>query len=97
MTTETAAFPHPEGQDPLALRGLREPGFLLCNREGLWITEDATHMARVLLLDAQGDLNVVLSHLHSPQTIVEASPGRCLVAEQGRNRVLELQRETARP
>ena len=88
---------HPEGRDPLVLQGLREPGFLLCNREGLWITEDATHMARVLLLDARGDLNVVLSHLHSPQTIVETSPGRYLVAEQGRNRVLELQRETARP
>ncbi|MDH4557295.1 hypothetical protein E8F11_19310 [Pseudomonas sp. BN417] len=86
-----------DGPDPVVLDGLREPGFLLCNREGLWITEDATHMARVLLLDAQGDLNVVLSHLRSPQTIVEASPGHYLVAEQGRNRVLELQRATAEP
>ncbi|NWL76861.1 hypothetical protein DM872_08370 [Pseudomonas taiwanensis] len=81
-----------DGQDPVAIEGLHEPGFLLCNRDGLWVTEDATHMARVLLLDATGKLNVVLSHLRSPQTIVETAPGRYLVAEQGRNRVLELLR-----
>ncbi|MFC4861392.1 hypothetical protein ACS8MQ_09660 [Pseudomonas sp. MAHUQ-62] len=81
-----------DGQDPVAIDGLRDPGFLLCNHDGLWVTEDATHMARVLLLDAKGDLNVVLSHLRSPQTIVEVASGRYLVAEQGRKRVLELQR-----
>lgn len=86
-----------DGRDPVALDGLREPGFLLCNREGLWITEDTTHMARVLLLDAHGGLNVVLSHLRSPQTIVETTPGRYLVAEQGRNRVLELERQEDHP
>ena len=86
-----------DGNDPVVLDGLREPGFLLCNREGLWITEDATHMARVLLLDGQGGLNVVLSHLRSPQTIVETAPGRYLIAEQGRNRVLELARQDDHP
>ncbi|WP_271412085.1 hypothetical protein [Pseudomonas sp. Q1-7] len=85
----------PDGQDPVVLDNLREPGFLLCNREGLWVTEDATHMARVLLLAPHGDLTVVLSHLRSPQTIVETAPGRYLVAEQGRNRVLELARQDA--
>ncbi len=82
-------------QDPVVIDGLHEPGFLLCNQDGLWVTEDATHMARVLLLDAAGKLQVVLSHLRSPQTIVEANPGRYLVAEQGRNRVLELQRNAS--
>lgn len=85
------------GMDPVAIDGLREPGFLLCNREGLWVTEDATHMARVLLLDTHGNLNVVLSHLRSPQTIVETAPGRYLVAEQGRDRVLQLERDGERP
>ncbi|OWJ91151.1 hypothetical protein B6S59_25620 [Pseudomonas sp. A46] len=84
---------HADGRDPVVLDGLREPGFLLCNQDGLWVTEDATHMARVLLLSPQGRLSTVLSHLRSPQTIVEISPGRYLVAEQGRNRVLELQDE----
>ncbi|MFZ6044880.1 hypothetical protein ACFW0H_01985 [Pseudomonas sp. CR3202] len=86
----------PDGHDPVVLDGLNQPGFLLCNKEGLWITEDATHTARVLLLDARGELNVVLSHLRSPQTIVETAPGQYLVAEQGRNRVLELKRESTR-
>ncbi|WP_082073239.1 hypothetical protein [Pseudomonas sp. LFM046] len=83
----------PDGKDPVVLDGLREPGFLLCNRDGLWITEDATHMARVLLLDGADHLSTVLSHLRSPQSMVEVAPGRYLVAEQGRNRVLELQQE----
>ncbi|MCO6058834.1 hypothetical protein NG726_19420 [Pseudomonas sp. MOB-449] len=87
----------PDGQDSIVLDDLREPGFLLCNREGLWITEDATHLARVLLLNNQGSLSTVLSHLRSPQTIVEVSPGRYLVAEQGRNRVLELKRRPPAP
>ncbi|PZE12033.1 hypothetical protein DMX10_18200 [Pseudomonas sp. 57B-090624] len=81
-----------DGSDPVVLDGLREPGFLLCNLEGLWITEDATHMARVFLWEGLSDLKVVLSHLRSPQTIVEATPGQYLVAEQGRDRVLELGR-----
>ncbi|BAN48941.1 hypothetical protein [Metapseudomonas resinovorans] len=80
------------GRDPVVLDGLREPGFMLCNHDGLWITEDATHMARVLRLDSNGRLEVVLSHLRSPQTIVETAAGRYLVAEQGRNRILELRR-----
>lgn len=85
------------GQDPVVLDGLREPGFLMCNREGLWITEDANHQARVLLLDRRNQLHPVLAHLRSPQTIVETEPGRYLVAEQGRNRVLELERASAAP
>lgn len=87
----------PDGSDPVVLKGLREPGFLLCNHDGLWITEDSTHMARVLLWEGMSNLNTVLSHLRSPQSIIETAPGRYLVAEQGRNRVLELDRIPARP
>lgn len=87
----------PDGSDPVVLKGLREPGFLLCNHDGLWITEDSTHMARVLLWEGMNKLTTVLSHLRSPQTIVETASGQYLVAEQGRNRVLELDREPVRP
>lgn len=81
-----------EGNDPLVLEGLNQPGYLLCTADGLWITEDATHMARLLLLIAGGRQHTVLSHLRSAQTIVQTAPGRYLLAEQGRNRVLSLQR-----
>lgn len=80
------------GEDRLVQAGLNEPGFLLCSSEGLWITEDATHMARVLLLDPAGQLQVVLDHLRSVQTIIAWTPGHYLLAEQGRQRILELSR-----
>lgn len=80
------------GEDRLVQAGLDDPGFLLCSAEGLWITEDTTHMARVLLLDPAGQLQVVLDHLRSVQSIIALAPGRYLLAEQGRNRILELNR-----
>ncbi len=80
------------GEDKLVQANLNEPGFLLCTAEGLWITEDATHMARVLLLDPAGQLQVILQHLRSIQTIIALEPGHYLLAEQGRNRILELKR-----
>ncbi|WP_369959129.1 hypothetical protein [Pseudomonas benzenivorans] len=80
------------GQDILVQDGLNDPGFLLCSDDGLWITEDATHMARVLLLDRAGQLQVVLDHLRSVQSIIAVAPGRYLLAEQGRSRILQLDR-----
>lgn len=80
-----------EGQDRVVLTGLNQPGYLLCNNAGLWITEDATHMARLLRLTPDGQLHTVLSHLRSAQTLIEIRPGYYLLAEQGRNRVLSLQ------
>ncbi|WP_256657367.1 strictosidine synthase family protein [Pseudomonas sp. 2FE] len=80
------------GEDKLVQANLNEPGFLLCSADGLWITEDATHMARVLLLDPAGQLQVILQHLRSIQTIIALEPGRYLLAEQGRNRILEIKR-----
>lgn len=81
-----------DGNDPEVLGDLDQPGFLLCNADGLWVSEDATHMARLLLLDRDGQLHTVLSHLRSAQTLLETAPGHYLLAEQGRNRVLQLQR-----
>ncbi|HRD89624.1 MAG TPA: hypothetical protein PK752_15400 [Accumulibacter sp.] len=84
-----------DGSDPLLLADLNAPGFLMCNEEGLWISEDATHRARLLLLDRSGQLQVILSGLRSAQTILALAPGRLLVAEQGRSRVLLVERQSA--
>jgi len=80
------------GADVLVLEQLNAPGFLMCNDEGLWITEDATHRARLLLLDRTGSLQTILSGLHSGQTVLSLAPGHLLLAEQGRGRVLEVER-----
>ncbi|TWI53868.1 hypothetical protein IQ22_02479 [Pseudomonas duriflava] len=82
----------PNGQDPIVLAGLNAPGFMACTYDGLWITEDATHMARLLLLDKQGRDHVILSHLRAAQTLLPLSDGTFLLSEQGRNRILKLQR-----
>lgn len=79
-------------EDSVVHGGLRVPGFLLCNQEGLWISEDATHQARVLLSVAGGTPEPVLKHLRSSQSVLSIAPGRLLVAEQGRNRILEVTR-----
>ena len=82
----------PGGNDEIAARGLHDPSFLMCNSEGLWITEDLTHRARLLLLDGAGRMHTILTHLRSPQTIIAITPTRFFLAEQGRERILELNR-----
>ena len=84
-----------DGPDIVVADGLNAPGYLQCTADGLWITEDATHLARVLLLDAAGKLEVVVKHLRSAQTIIPLSPGSYLLAEQGRSRILKLSRQAA--
>lgn len=84
----------PDGEDPVVVAGLNQPAFLLCQPEGLWITEDATHGARLLLLDRQSNLRIILSHLRAPQTLLATGPDRYLLAEQGRDRILEIWRAT---
>ncbi|WP_312244181.1 hypothetical protein [Stutzerimonas nitrititolerans] len=81
-----------DGVDETVWSGLNEPGYLLCTEEGLWASEDATHMARLLLLDNTGTEHVVLGHLRSPQTLLRVAPRHYLLAEQGRDRILELNR-----
>jgi len=84
-----------DGSDPVLLDELNAPGFLMCDEEGLWISEDATHRARLLLLDRSGRLHVILRGLRSAQTVLALAPGRLLVAEQGRGRVLLVERRAA--
>lgn len=81
-----------KGPDIVVADGLNAPGFVQCTTDGLWITEDATHMARVLLLDTSGQLQVILTHLRSAQTIIPLAAGSYLLAEQGRQRILKLAR-----
>ncbi|MEB3842631.1 hypothetical protein [Pseudomonas guariconensis] len=79
-----------DGQDPVVASGLRNPTFLLCDQRGLWISEDSTHRARLLRIDAQGQRHTVLTFLKAPQAIVPDGKGGYLLAEGGRDRVLRL-------
>jgi len=82
----------PGADDIVVIRGLQAPTFLMCNDEGLWISEDRTHRARLLLLDASGKIQTILSHLRAPQTIITLDRNHFLLAEQGRKRILQLKR-----
>ncbi|MFR0692915.1 hypothetical protein ACLUTX_26225 [Enterobacterales bacterium AE_CKDN230030158-1A_HGKHYDSX7] len=79
-----------DGQDPVLLSGLNQPTFLMCDERGLWISEDSTHRARLLLWDGKGEPRTILSFLKAPQSIVPDGKGGYLLAEGGRNRVLQL-------
>lgn len=79
-----------DGSDPVVLNNLNQPTFLMCDERGLWINEDSTHRARLLLIDKQGRQQTILSFLKAPQSIVPSGRGTYLVAEGGRSRVLEL-------
>ncbi|MGY2410887.1 hypothetical protein [Pseudomonas pergaminensis] len=88
-----------DGSDPVVLSHLNQPSFLMCDERGLWVNEDATHRARLLLIDKQGRQRTILSFLKAPQSIVPTGQGTYLLAEGGRNRVLELvpDKHTASP
>ncbi|MBI6919089.1 MULTISPECIES: hypothetical protein [Pseudomonas] len=79
-----------DGSDPVVVEGLRNPTFLYCDQRGLWISEDNTHRARLLRVDADGVQHTVLTFLKAPQSIVADGKGGYLLAEGGRNRVLHL-------
>ena len=79
-----------DGKDPILLSGLNQPTFLMCDARGLWISEDSTHRARLLLWDGKGEPRTILSFLKAPQSIVPDGKGGYLLAEGGRDRVLQL-------
>lgn len=80
----------PDERDPVVVAGLRNPTFLMCDRRGLWISEDSTHRARLLRIDPQGHQHTVLTFLKAPQAIVPDGEGGYLLAEGGRDRILHL-------
>ncbi|MFK3796393.1 hypothetical protein [Pseudomonas sp. NPDC088444] len=79
-----------DGRDPVVLSGFNQPTYLMCDQRGLWISEDSTHRARLLLIDPQGKQRTVLSFLKAPQAIIPTGRGTYLLAEGGRDRILEL-------
>lgn len=79
-----------DGSDPVVFANLNQPTFLMCDQRGLWISEDSTHRARLLLIGNDGFQRTILSFLKAPQSIVASGRGTYLLAEGGRNRVLEL-------
>jgi len=79
-----------DGKDPVVLAGLNQPTFLMCDERGVWISEDSTHRARLLLWDGKGEPRTILSFLKAPQSIVPDGKGGYLLAEGGRDRVLQL-------
>lgn len=83
-----------DGSDPIILnhKQTREPSILKCNSQGLWITEDSTHRARLMLLQPDGNLKVILSHLKAPQQLLEINEDEYLLAEGGRDRIIEIKK-----
>ncbi|TWH63928.1 hypothetical protein LX59_02992 [Azomonas agilis] len=79
-----------DGQDSIYLQGLHQPGSLFCDAQGLWVSEDRNHRARLLLRKPNGELQTILSFLKSPQVLHPIAPGHYLLAEGGRDRILEL-------
>lgn len=81
------------GKDPVYVDGITNPTFILCDKRGLWIVEDQTHLARLWLRTPDGKLQVILSHLRAPQELLPTGDNTYLLAEGGRNRVIELRAE----
>ncbi|MDD0971118.1 MULTISPECIES: hypothetical protein [Pseudomonas] len=84
-------------KDPLFLgpEQVREPSYLLCDENGLWVVEDRTHLARVLLVSPQGAVSVIANHLRAPQVLMKLGSGndaKYALAEGGRSRILELKK-----
>lgn len=61
-----------------------------CDNDGLWISEDATHRARLLLYTPNQQLLTIASFLRSPQHLYKIDEQSYLLVEQGRNRILKL-------
>lgn len=83
-----------DGTDPIILdeTQVKEPSFLKCDARGLWIAEDSTHRARLLLLKPNGKLRVILTHLKAPQQLLQIDEDKYYLAEGGRDRVIEIQK-----
>ncbi len=80
----------PSGKDPVVVDGITNPTFILCDKRGLWIVEDQTHLARLWLRTPDGKSQVILSHLRAPQELLPTGDNTYLLAEGGRDRVIEL-------
>lgn len=83
-----------DGADPIILnyKKTRYPSILKCDDKGLWISEDSTHRARLLLLKPNGKLKVILNYLKAPQQLLKVGADKYILAEGGRDRLLEIEK-----
>lgn len=83
-----------DGTDPIILnyKKTRYPSILRCDDKGLWISEDSTHRARLLLLKPNGKLRVILNYLKAPQQLLKIGTDKYILAEGGRDRLLEIEK-----
>jgi len=78
------------GQVSTAASGLDSPAFLNCLDDGtILITEDRTNFGR-LLQYRQGVLEVLATHLRSPQSVIVGPDGAYYLAEQRESRILRI-------
>lgn len=85
----------PTGDKSIFVDGINSPDGIAIDtaRERVLVTEDASP-GRLLAVDwASGELSVVATGLHAPQTMLVDSEGTILLAEQGEHRVLRLRPE----
>lgn len=87
------------GETSEYLTALRKPAFLLCDDESksIWITEDRRNYGRLLHSSSRHQFQVMATGLSSPQAVTINSEGQLLLAEQGRNRVIQFERRDGMP
>lgn len=81
---------HDDGSDSVYLDSLNQPSYLRCDANGLWISEDSTHRARLLRSPLNGTLETIMSFLRAPQMLFALDDNRYLLAEGGRDRIIML-------
>ncbi|MBD3647222.1 MAG: hypothetical protein HUJ31_07155 [Pseudomonadales bacterium] len=83
------------GHKTIFLTDLANPGFLRCRDpdDSIWITEDRQNFGRLVKADTEGNLEIIATGLSAPQSVVFLDDGSMLLAEQGRSRILRLQRQ----
>jgi len=80
------------GHLSVVCEGLDKPAFLNCLDDGsILITEDKTNTGRLLRCN-QDNLEVIVSRLHSPQSVIVDKDGSLYLAEQRRKRILKVYR-----
>ena len=78
------------GRVTTAATGLINPAFLNCLSDGsILITEDRTNFGR-LLRYRQGAIDVLATHLRSPQSVIIGADGTYYLAEQRKDRILRI-------
>jgi len=78
------------GRVTTAATGLVNPAFLNCLDDGtILITKDRTNFGR-LLRYRQGAIEVLATHLRSPQSVIIGADGAYYLAEQRKDRILRI-------